>query len=808
MNPYYPVNPITGISTHWGANAAGNKAAGDVAQTVYQQPAQFAGIRGGLFDSMSKGFGAYGNALANLANTQANENANRYAAYGTAESARQAALGGMGTAAIAGYGNAANAANQAWAANQTAMMKAMADMANANQFATSQYGAGREAALGTLGNSYAQAGMGFGNNRAQLGQAYGTLGAAGANAYGTLGGTLGAAGSQLGGSAMQSLGSMRGQAANALGNVGSSANAAIGNIGSAASSALGNVGSAFSNSIGQLGSSGAMASGNLGGAATNALANLGGSANRAYSDLGGQIGNAMGMMNAAGSGAMGNIGAAGQNAYGTLGSAGSGLGVGLGNAASQVAGGSMNYTRDMAKLGLARLLGLGQLNVASQGVSAMPLIAGGAGGGGVTISGPGGDIAGGSFGAGGGAGSGVGGGGGGVGGAVGGIPPIYMDPTKFPAWYDSQQMYDGGGMAALSGLAGQGFGQLGALQNSVGDAMRFGMDNIRRGVDAGVGELQGLNARNTSAIGDTTMRGQAGIIGSARDGYGAISDNVRSGIGGALSGLGASNSAIGSNARGMAGSVRSQASDAGRMIGRQADRGAADIDRQLASGLGYLGAVGNQGFAGIGSAVGGGLRGLRDESDALAATERNTFGGIGSLRDSIVNSPVLGLMNQNYNTGLSSLRGVYDQSASAPFQMLDQAQRGLADLSGINIAASNRGMDQFYDSQRALNDSFGSRYGDYLSSLNAGYGGLRNDYSAADRGVQDLFTNTLGKNQLFQTPAQRAQAEREADLYQRGATARDNLATAQRYLATIPNSEQLKLRERNAANALRYIPRY
>lgn len=153
-------------------NGALPGAQAQVLGSIFSQPANFANSLAQAYGGMAQGIGAlgsglgtafsgYAGGLGNAANAMANERSNFYGANAMAEAARQAAVGNIGAAALGAYGGASNAALGAWATNQSAYNKSMADMAMANQQALSNYGVGRSAALGQLGDAYASAGKGF-----------------------------------------------------------------------------------------------------------------------------------------------------------------------------------------------------------------------------------------------------------------------------------------------------------------------------------------------------------------------------------------------------------------------------------------------------------------------------------------------------------------------------------------------------------------------------------------------------------------------------------------------------------------------
>lgn len=137
----------------------------EVLSTLYQQPAQFAGVLGNNYGAYSGGlaqtgksfadaFGAYNMGLGTMATARANERSNMYGANAMAEAARQGSLANIGTAALGAFGSASNGALAAWAANQQAYNNAASNMHTANQQAMGNLGVSRNQALGSLGGAY------------------------------------------------------------------------------------------------------------------------------------------------------------------------------------------------------------------------------------------------------------------------------------------------------------------------------------------------------------------------------------------------------------------------------------------------------------------------------------------------------------------------------------------------------------------------------------------------------------------------------------------------------------------------------
>lgn len=166
------IRPFFSEYTHPWGNASTQPLAQSAAPVAFAQPGQFANALASTYGAQSQGLGALGGAvgnaysgyasgMGNVASAMANESSSRYSANAMAEAARQAAAGNIGSAALGAYGSAANSALNAWGLNQTSYNKALADMAMANQTALSNYGVGRNQALGALGNAYGAAGVGI-----------------------------------------------------------------------------------------------------------------------------------------------------------------------------------------------------------------------------------------------------------------------------------------------------------------------------------------------------------------------------------------------------------------------------------------------------------------------------------------------------------------------------------------------------------------------------------------------------------------------------------------------------------------------
>lgn len=171
--------------------AAREQATGNTLSTLWQQPAQFGGILGGMFGAYGSGlsglgqsyggnYSAYAQGLSNLGQMSAQERSNLYGSNAMAEAARQGAVANIGSAALGAYGGASNAALNAFAAQQDAYNRAMADSIAANQAALSTYGQSQNNAIGGIGqarnSAIGQLGAARSGALAQAAATYGGLG--------------------------------------------------------------------------------------------------------------------------------------------------------------------------------------------------------------------------------------------------------------------------------------------------------------------------------------------------------------------------------------------------------------------------------------------------------------------------------------------------------------------------------------------------------------------------------------------------------------------------------------------------------
>jgi hypothetical protein len=204
---------------------------------------------------------------------------------------------------------------------------------------------------------------------------------------------------------------------------------------------------------------------------------------------------------------------------------------------------------------------------------------------------------------------------------------------------------------------------------------------------------------------------------------------------------------------------------------------AMSVGRDVAAAL--PGLAGNIGGTGGGSGGGsGGIPAVGGGYDAL-----------NGLRRDINNGKELSALNTNYRSGLDSLNSDQAIARDTPRTMVTDAYGALRDFNEMNLNASSRGMDQFYDFSResmqanptrpgqaiptgSLLDALAGGYTDSANrigtlqgDMNAGWGDAKNAYAASTAGVNDLYNRSIGS--VFQGASGRDQLmQRRSDLQQ------------------------------------------
>lgn len=580
---------------------------------------------------------------------------------------------------VPNYTFSGNPVSQAAAAKVASdHLKAQGQIDSAQANANGQIGAAQATAQGTLygqpGNiygNYADAGSrAFGGYAQGLGQISGSL-AGLYNSYGNnlqnlysnqtsaMGQTEAArqiAAANIGSAGLSSMGQMMGGAFGAQAQNQSAAYKAMADMAAANQGAMSSYGASQNSALANLGGSAAT----LGGSGANAYSQLGtglsGSRASAAGQLGSAYGNALTGLGQSASSLGTGIANAGAGMYGTLGTAAGGLGSATNTALANMYGvmsgnnlGAYNtnasYQADMAKLGLARELGLGQIGVAGNAFGG-----GGGYGGGVSMSASGSPL-GGSYAS----------GGYGGGQSVYGMPYGYGSPSGYggsssPAWYQDPQMlspyfdpammqgggairnntnsalgamngYGYAGGQTVNGAGRQGFGQLGALSNlaqnipGMYSSAMSGIDRDSSNAYGGIGSSlsqgygainQSRNDINSSPIASYLMQSnQAGrdqLDGSMRTNNRLLSNWVNAGLGNMQSAMA---SGYGQLNNGMDQFYANIPRDGAGLLGSALQQGASQVN-----------AFGSQ----LGSAYG-------NFNNSNNAARQNAFGQLGDIMD-------------------------------------------------------------------------------------------------------------------------------------------------------------------------------
>lgn len=422
-------------------------------------------------------------------------------------------------------------------------LKAAGQVGAAQAGAAGQMGAAQQNAVGQLYN--------------QPGQIFGSGAGAGAQGFGGLAGGLGGIGNSLAdlyGSYNTSLANLYSNQAAAMAQAEAARQLGLSNTTSAGLSAMGQMTSGAFGAQAQnqaaaykamadmltanqqaMSSYGSSREGALAGLG-NSAATLGGAGANAYSQLG--VGtsaaraNAAGALGAAYGNALGNLGQsasalgtgiANANAglYGTLGTAAGGLGSATNSAMapmfSRMSDNSLGgyntaakYRADMARLGLSRELGLGQIDVAQNAFAAPP-------GGNVNLTTGGQPMASGSFGGG-------GGGGGGV--------PSRRPSSDLPVWYESPQSLPDfadptprAAIRSIRGTTNDTLGSMGSYGNAGGRGIREAQrDSFNRlgALGSLASGIPGMNRDTSAAIDRDFSSAGDGIGSSMNSGFGGI----------------------------------------------------------------------------------------------------------------------------------------------------------------------------------------------------------------------------------------------------------------------------------------------
>lgn len=192
----------------------------------------------------------------------------------------------------------------------------------------------------------------------------------------------------------------------------------------------------------------------------------------------------------------------------------------------------------------------------------------------------------------------------------------------------------------------------------------------------------------------------------------------------------------------------------GNLGGAYAGMGRAQIGASALSGLGMQGgatgfqANGPNGPVASGSYSGGGTRG----GLGGGAAGQQAYQGLNSVQGNIMAPDVLAHLNDGALAGRQQLDAQHYTSRGMPSQMLGQSLSGLLTLGKDAYGNANAGMNQFY----ANNQMNEAPYQDFTGMLTSGFGTVGNQlngvqgamtsgFNTANQGVNNMWTDSLGK---------------------------------------------------------------
>jgi len=149
-------------------------------------------------------------------------------------------------------------------------------------------------------------------------------------------------------------------------------------------------------------------------------------------------------------------------------------------------------------------------------------------------------------------------------------------------------------------------------------------------------------------------------------------------------------------------------------------------------------------------------------------------GGMSALRGlqgALMDNTFLNSLTAGSDAGRQQLDAQHYSSRDRPFEFMDQALGGLSQLGRDGYSALGAGMDQFYG-----NDAGAGA----LSGIGQAMGSLSGGFQAANEGVRGMWDDTLGQHHFFQSPAEAAQAQRDARMLNERFRLEDRLRASER----------------------------
>ena len=362
----------------------------------------------------------------------------------------------------------------------------------------------------------------------------------------------------------------------------------------------------------------------------------------------------------------------------------------------------------------------------------------------------------------------------------------------------------------------QGLAGLGGAQANTYAAYAGGLGNLATAQANANNNNQLLNTGYNS-MAEAARQGALANLGSAALGaFGSASGSAlgawaqnQSAYNKMLSDLGAANQAglsqLGQSRNAALGGLGAAYAKAGAGLAAADAIGSMDFG---GGGGGGFQATGTDGEIASGS-YGGSRGGRASRSSALSGIGDQMFGGLDATRGDLNSTDIQDRMDANYGNTLGMANYQHMTSRGMPSQMLGQTLDGLTSLNRMNVDASSRGMDQYYDNvtpirtrpgnEIAVNDvlsglTYGyrdssDRLGGLQSQMGSGWGDATRGFNEANSQVAGLFDRSLGD--LMLTPAEEARQQREAELLRRAYEYEDSAAERARLAQQAERDRQL-----------------
>lgn len=204
---------------------------------------------------------------------------------------------------------------------------------------------------------------------------------------------------------------------------------------------------------------------------------------------------------------------------------------------------------------------------------------------------------------------------------------------------------------------------------------------------------------------------------------------------------------------------------------------AIEVGRDVSAALPGLAAAAG-GYGGTGGQYGGGGYG----GGGMGGGGYGGSSMLDGLRGDINNSRELSSLSGNYTAGMNALNADQALARNMPRTMVGDARDALMDFNTLNLGASSRGMDQFYNFSReslansnrpgqaiptaSLLDALAGGYSDSANriggvqkDMNSGWGDAKGAYRTSMDDVNALYNNSIGNAGVFRSQDQIQQAE-------------------------------------------------